>query len=91
MSCPKIDKVIKSIHDAYSLAERGEHECRNDETKSDISDYFTDIQSELWNCEDDLEIVRSINGYLRAWGEEWKDLAKKLLDKYEPNWRNKSE
>ena len=41
--------------------------------------------------QDDLEEIRDINQQLRMWGMMWKNIAKTMLDKYEPNWRDRPE
>lgn len=89
-TCPDIDKVIKAINEAYCRADKAEDECRRYDYNSDSNheDIFGDIRYELSGLDDELEKLRSANDGLRTWGQSWKDLAKQLLDYYEPNWRN---
>lgn len=87
-TCPDINKIIKAINEAYNRANKAEDSCRKYGNDCEHEDIFSDIQYELSGIGDDLEKLRNDNEGLRSWGQCWKDLAKQLLDYYEPNWRN---
>lgn len=88
-TCPDIDKIIKAINKAYDIANQAERECHRVGDECGPADIFDDIQYELSGLEDELEKLRKANENLRTWGQHWKNLAKELLSKYEPNWRKK--
>ena len=87
-TCPDINKIIKAISEAYNRADKAEDNCRKYGSDCEHEDIFSDIRYELSGIEDDLEKLRNDNEGLRSWGQSWKDLAKQLLNYYEPNWRN---
>lgn len=88
-TCPDIDKIIRAINEAYDIANQAERECHRFGDECGHANIFDDIQYELSGLEDELEKLRKANENLRTWGTEWKDLAKQLLNEYEPNWREK--
>jgi hypothetical protein len=88
LTCPDIDRIIKAIEEAYYIADIKEDECRDSGNDCGHEDSFGDIRFTLAGLIKDLERLRVANYDLRSWGQDWKDVAKKLLDRYEPDWRN---
>lgn len=86
-TCPDIDKLIRAIDSAYRLASKAERDCGK-YSECGHESQFSDVAWELDGLEDGLEELRAANDALRCWGQEWKDKAKELLNKYEPNWKN---
>ena len=82
--CPKIDKFVakaKSISRAIRKAEK----C--DEI-SEMKSFVSDAAWDTGDIEDNFEELRSALDELRCWGDEWKDLAKRLINQYEPEMLN---
>ena len=78
--CPKIDKLIK----AAQGVETGIRDALNcddfDDMRSNVEDadwYAGDIEVGIEELRESLEAVRS-------WGEQWKNIAKDLINEYEP-------
>jgi hypothetical protein len=90
-TCPDIDSIIKAINKVYNIAYRSKCECREIGDGCGHEDKFYDIQYELTGLENELEKLREANANLRTWGQDWKNLAKQLLNKYEPNWKENKE
>ncbi len=63
-TCPDIDRYIKNIK--YSIVK--DRDLRNMKEK-DLFDAAIEMSSELNNCMDYLEELRSSNSALRDWGE----------------------
>lgn len=78
-TCPNINSVISSINKAYNIAYDCEKECNNFKNQCNHQDDFEDIRYQLFGLENILEQLRKDNENLRCWGQEWKDIAMKLL------------
>lgn len=78
--CPIVDKAIAKIRDIHKASNMAGN-C--DEIK-DIRDYLSDIDWLDGDIEDLLEQLRAACEDIRYWGQQWKDLAKGLIEKYEP-------
>ena len=80
--CPRIDTVIDNVKGVmeeinYESRTRGHTERDELETK------LKDIESlSDFNISVEMEEIRDLIISLRAWGEEWKEFAKYLFDKY---------
>lgn len=76
--CSKIDKckseyrtMFKDINNAIRLANRYDN----------VEDFASDISSAIWGLdEDSFEELRTAIEEVRAWGQEWKDLCKKIIN-----------
>lgn len=69
-TCPDIDKAIKKIKKAYTIAR--DARCRFEKGTDEYID-FSDIEDELMFLEGDLEDLREDNAKLRDWGESLED------------------
>jgi len=65
-TCPLIDKVIKQVNNIFGIIKNGPR-------YGDSIDALGDIESELWDTEDTLEIIRGHNDQLRQLGKYWYD------------------
>lgn len=78
--CPEIDKIISALHDC-------EKEANSIEKYDDVNDCHSsasDIGWDLSSLLSDVEKLRKEIEKLRSWGEEWKGLAKTLIE-HNPN------
>lgn len=90
-TCTEIDRAIKKVRNALS--------CLKSATKlagyePDTKDICDEIESAAWDVEDledAFEYCRSQAEEIRAWGQEWKDVAKALIEEYEPERLKRSE
>ncbi|PLR99542.1 hypothetical protein [Bacillus sp. T33-2] len=72
--CPKIDKVIKTINEVNKQANVGRH----DEFE-DLKDKLKSIEYDISGLDDDVEELREAIESVRKWGQQWKELAKKVI------------
>ena len=79
-TCPEINRAIVKIKDAQKEIKWTRNEYDIERLRSAI----TDIEWDIDGLENSFEYCRSQCQELRAWGQDWKDLCKKLIDKYEP-------
>lgn len=77
--CPAIDKICNTISNISSSAEGNYLGYGNE----DEGERLSDIKHEVRGLEDELEDVRAAVEYIRNWGQDWKDLAKQIIEKYE--------
>ena len=78
--CPKIDGFIER---AKSI----DHDLRQAEKCDEIEEMKSFVSDAAWysgDIEGNLEELRTAMDELRCCGNEWKDLAKQLINKYEP-------
>lgn len=78
--CPNIDRFIKH---AKSVSASIRDADRSDDIE-DIKSYIGDAGYYCDDIEGYFEEVREATDSVRTWGGEWKDLAKELIEKYEP-------
>lgn len=78
--CPEIDKIISSLRDCEKEASSITKCDDIDECQSSASD----IEWDLSSIQGDVERLRKEIEKLRSWGEEWKGLAKTLIE-HNPN------
>jgi len=83
--CPKIDKYLSINDNAINWVTEYVKDIKKTEDLDDIYKYADDIEWELdsLNAESSLEEIRNKCGSVRYWGQQWKDLAKKLLNERE--------
>lgn len=76
--CPKFDSVIKDINEAYKLTQLS----RYDDTDSIdfYQDRLGDIDWLLRSKEDEINELRAAIEDVRSWGQDWKDVAKSLIE-----------
>lgn len=79
--CPRIDSIISDIADAQIL-------CRDIQKLDegyidDILNAASDAEDKLSTLEDELETMRTEVDELREWGNQWKNLAKAIIDRNE--------
>ena len=79
-SCRRINQAIKDVRKAIFYAKSAIKAIEEEDTKSMVED----IESSLCGLEDDFEFCRSQAEDIREWGDEWKVLAKRLVQEYEP-------
>ena len=78
--CPSIDKMVKAakeVESAISFALK----C------DDIDDMRSEVENADWyigDLETGFEDLRTAIEYVRSWGEQWKEIAKDLINEYEP-------
>lgn len=73
-TCPMIDEVIGSLHDAERHL-RGYRRC---ESVEELRDSIDSLERELFywgSAEDRLEKIRKHVEAIRQWGQEWKEYA----------------
>lgn len=76
--CPRIDAQIEKIAQAISI-------CRSARRMGDIdASTLDDVECQIYSVNDELNSLRFAIDELRAWGFEWKKLAKELIAEYEP-------
>lgn len=74
-ACPMINDVISKLRDI---------EKRSDKPRAgwdieDAEDALWDVNWDVSGLEDELEKIRTRIEEVRAWGQEWKELAKSLI------------
>ncbi len=89
-TCSTINKAIKNLRDAQTYVKFALKELKYIEDSETITDYVESIDYELGGIEEDFEFCRSQCEDIRSWGQEWKDLAKSLLNHYEPYWNEQA-
>ncbi|MFJ7950369.1 hypothetical protein ACIQZG_02455 [Lysinibacillus sp. NPDC096418] len=77
--CLNIDEVIKRVKGALKDCDYSRDYIK-DEDLSNAESYADDVYHELYDLEDAIEKIRTEIENVRAWGQEWKDLAKKLIN-----------
>ena len=78
--CPKIDKLVKAAR-KVEAGIRDALKCDDlDDMRSNVEDadwYAGDIEVGFEELRESIEAVRN-------WGKQWKELAKDLINEYEP-------
>ena len=77
-SCPLINEALGALKEADAHLRKPDTEYP-DQMESDMSDAEWHIDQ----AKSKLEEIREANEKIRAWGQEWKDLAKKLSESHE--------
>lgn len=73
--CPNIDRIIESLKSINKIIKYADKSYDVDE----LRDYISDIEYEMI-YESDVEDIRRALEEVRYWGQEWKDLAKGLIN-----------
>ncbi len=79
--CGNIDKYIRSANDtarSISLA------CKSDDLE-EVKGHCSDADWDAGNIEEHFEKLRIALDEVRCWGQQWKELAKELIEEYEPD------
>ena len=79
-TCPQIDKGVKSIRDGllslkFALKAQSESNMRDEVESAEWA--ISDIEDILEHCRSQLEDIRS-------WGQQWKDMAKAMIEEHDP-------
>ena len=78
--CSSIDKMVKVAKETES-AIRFALKC------DDIEDMRAEVENADWHVgdlENGFESLRTAIESVRNWGEQWKEIAKELINEYEP-------
>lgn len=78
--CPVIDDAIKIIRDI----EKSIHNALRADSLEEAQSHCNDADWYEGDVESALESIRDACDTLRSWGQQWKDLAKELIEEYEP-------
>jgi peptidoglycan hydrolase CwlO-like protein len=73
-TCPLIDAVIEGVSDSCDSVKYAD---RAEDIK-ELQDICSSVDWALDGLEDKLEAIRTRVSEVRAWGQEWKDEAKRL-------------
>jgi DNA repair exonuclease SbcCD ATPase subunit len=74
-TCPMLDSVIRELQRATKELDRWQRDKEDAEALATRCEY---AEWRLGGIEEELEKIRSHVSEIRAWGQEWKDLAKEL-------------
>lgn len=77
--CPKIDNMTYTAQNTLDYARDSEKTVDFDSAV----DKLDRIYHSMYSLEDDLEELRGKISDIRAWGDDWKNLAKHIITKYE--------
>lgn len=86
--CSRIDNVIAIANKSENLA--SDIQKHDEDDIKQIHEDANDIEWEVSNIPSTMEELRTTVEELRAWGQNWKDKAKELLDEYEEGWREQN-
>lgn len=80
--CPKIDAIKESI---FSAVRNSLGYCKDIKQTEEIQDAYSLSDDIVWEIENidynkELESLRKEIEQLRSWGNDWKNLAKKLIE-----------
>lgn len=78
--CDNITNLIKKFNSIQFLSNLTRRDDSDD--NEFLRDRLSDIAWESVDLEDEIEEIRSEIEKLREWGQEWKELAKKLIIDY---------
>lgn len=78
--CSFIDEVVKKV----KSIQKDLNYYRHDE-KDDLVHRLDSISYDIGNLDDEINEIRSSIEEVREWGNQWKDLCKKVILKYEVN------
>jgi len=73
-TCPLIDAVIREISNALGYVKNAD---RIDDVR-ELQEICSSVDWAIDGLEDKLEAIRTRVSEVRAWGQEWKDEAKRL-------------
>jgi predicted nuclease with TOPRIM domain len=75
--CPKFDELSKKAKNLYKTSQLGRYEEDDNET---LRDKLSEIAWDSSDLEEQIEELRDAIVSVRQWGDEWKKLAKKLIE-----------
>lgn len=78
--CKSIDSIVEKVKNIEKFSVVGRYDQENTEL---LRDKLFDIEHEVYDLSSEIEKVRSALEDVRAWGQDWKDLAKKLIENYD--------
>lgn len=84
--CPNIDAAIKVAKTIDKAVEEAVRELDSDDPAT-ARETLSDAEWHSGDMESALEDLRKATEGVREWGNEWKVLAKNLLDRFVPDWR----
>jgi len=73
-TCPLIGAVIKGLSDSFNSVRYAD---RTEDIK-ELQNICSSVEWDLYGLADTLEAIRTRVSEVRAWGQEWKDEAKRL-------------
>lgn len=76
--CGSIDEIINAVDYAEKYLDKAKG-CDEDSIK-ELLDYIQDVEYELRGVVDYLEEVRMAVDSVRSWGQDWKNLAKEIIE-----------
>lgn len=77
--CSNIDQVIKNIGSIEKEVDNARDYLRNEEY-DDVQWHLDSANHDLYGLASEVEEIRTAIEEVRAWGQEWKDLAKRLIN-----------
>lgn len=83
MSCPKINEAVKDVCRVIDSA-KGAFRSIQYEDWDGVKSAVENIECDSSCLEDHFEYCRSQCELIRSWGQNWKDLAKRLIRAHEP-------
>lgn len=78
--CPVIDEVIKELRDNSQNIKYVYDNLKNVEEAENYLSELDWAEYNIRNLESNMETIRMNVTNVRLWGQEWKDLAKQLID-----------
>lgn len=79
--CAKIDTMVIQVEVSINFSTQALQAL----DKQTVVQANKESLARMSGIPDDLETLRSTIEDARSWGQGWKDLAKRLIDKHEPN------
>lgn len=74
--CRHIDSILRELNYANDAI----HKSKRYDDIEDLKECLDDIENALYNLDYDLEDIRDAIVKVRGWGEQWKQVAKDLLN-----------
>lgn len=75
------NKISKCKNDYQTMFKEIEKSLKLVNRYESVQDFADDISSAVWGLdEDSFEELRTAIEEVRAWGQEWKDLCKKIIN-----------
>lgn len=84
--CPTIDTYVKKAKELTGYV----NDLGNVESLEEVVSIYKDLDWDIGDVEGNFENLRNSCAELREWGQQWKGLAKLLMDKHYPEWEDES-